>query len=118
MTIAAGSQAIQREVRFQSTYASSKQTIDSTKRVEFIVNKLVKYQRKRNGAFRFFDLKGDSPIVNRNYLIQRGYDEFSKFFDVTASSDILSITSDLTEDQAQKFVDFDVTIFYSVLSNL
>ncbi len=90
--------------------ASSKQTVDSTRRVEFIVNKLVKYQRKRNGAFRFFDLKGDSPIVNRNYLIQRGYDEFSKFFDVTpASSDILSITSDLTEDQAQKFVDFETS---------
>lgn len=77
-------------------------------RVEKIIQKVIQSNNYRDGSFNYFNKPQDKRIVTTQDIINRGNQEFNKFFTrELASGEIMSISKDIGEESAQQMVTFD-----------
>lgn len=77
-------------------------------RVEKIIQKVIQSNNYRDGSFNYFNKPQDKRIVTTQDIINRGNQEFNKFFTrELASGEIMAISKDIGEDSAQQMVTFD-----------
>ena len=79
-------------------------------RVEKKIDKVIFTKNIAEGCFSFYDKKIENRILTSNDLINRGNQEYNKFFDrQLLSGEIAQVSSDLDEKSTEQLVNFEKT---------
>jgi hypothetical protein len=91
-----------------STNGDSKISKSGVVRVEKMIQKVIQANNYREGSFNYFNKPQDKRILTSKEIIDRGNQEFNKFFTrELASGEIMAISQDIGKESAQQMVTFD-----------